>query len=166
MTDRRLIVIRHAKAEPYASTDHVRELTERGHVAAADLGRHLREQGLVPDHAVVSTSTRTRQTWADLALDNVSVAFEDAVFTGSPDVVVDCLRAVPEDASTVLFLGHNPTASYLCHFLDDGGGDPAAVSELLRGFPPAALCVLDVAVAWPDLAGETCRVTGFYVGRS
>jgi phosphohistidine phosphatase len=166
---RRLIVMRHAKAEPFAATDHARRLTERGLECARDVGRHLLESGLVPDFALVSSALRTRETWAEVAracgATDVQVSYDDTVFTGSPDVVLEAIRGAPADASTVIFVGHNPTAAYLAHLLDDGEGDPAAVSELVQGFPPGALAVLEVDVAWVDLAAGTGRVAGFYVGR-
>ncbi len=165
----RLIVMRHAKAEPYAANDHVRRLTDRGVVSARDIGRQLHAQGLTPDYAAVSSATRTRQTWAALseALDvsGCQVSFDDALFTGSADVVVEALHAAPAEAETVMFVGHNPTAAYLCHYLDDGGGDPAAVSELLKGFPPSAVAVLEINVPWAELGAETGRVVGYYVGQ-
>jgi phosphohistidine phosphatase len=160
-------VMRHAKAEPFAATDHERRLTDRGRSSARDVGTHLRDEGVLPDHALVSSAVRTRETW-DEVVETSGVAcettFDDAVFTGSPDVVLEALRAVPADAHTVLFLGHNPTASYLCHLLDDGGGDPGASSQLMTGFPPAAVATLEVTVPWAELAPETARVVGFYVG--
>jgi phosphohistidine phosphatase len=161
--------MRHAKAEPFAATDHVRRLTERGLASARDVGRHLHDEGLTPDYVLVSTSTRTRQTWSAVAeaLDTSrsEVSFDDALFTGSADVVVEALQGTPEDAATVMFVGHNPTAAYLCHYLDDGEGDPAAVSGLLRGFPPGAVAVLEVGVPWADLGAGTGRVVGYYVGQ-
>ena len=167
---RRLLVLRHAKAEPFAESDHSRRLTERGRQSAHDVGRHLRERDLLPDYALVSTATRTRETWAEVAegagASATRVSFDDALFAGSADAALDALRAAPEDASTVLYVGHNPTAEYFCHLLDDGEGDPSAVSEMLHGFPPAALAVLEVAVPWTDLAAETGRIVGYYVGRS
>ena len=47
MTDRRrLIVMRHAKAENFADTDHERTLTDRGRADAEAAGARLREDGL------------------------------------------------------------------------------------------------------------------------
>jgi phosphohistidine phosphatase len=160
--------MRHAKAEPFAASDLARPLTDRGRTSARDAGRHLAETGTLPDHAVVSSALRTRETWDEVVdgagLADCPVSFEDTLFTGSPDRVVEALQSVPEDASTVLFIGHNPTAAYLCHHLDDGEGDPQATSGLLRGFPPAALTVLEIAVPWAGLAAETGRVVDYYVG--
>ena len=170
MSDRRrLIVMRHAKAEPFASSDHARTLTDRGLASARDAGAHLRESRLVPDYAVVSSAVRTRQTWDAVVetggLDDVPVSFDDAVFNGSADVVLETLRTAPADVETLLFVGHNPTAAFLCHHLDDGGGDPDELSELFRGFPPGAVALLEVRVPWAELGAETARITGFYVGQ-
>jgi phosphohistidine phosphatase len=159
--------MRHAKAETFAATDQERPLTDRG--AAADVGTHLRREGLLPDRAVVSSAVRTRQTWdavaeaADVA--DCPVSFDETLFTGSFERVLETLQQLPGEAATVLFVGHNPTAGYLCHFLDDGEGDPAALSALLQGFPPAAVAVLELTVPWSGLAAETGRVAGYYVGR-
>lgn len=162
--------MRHAKAEPFAETDHARRLTDRGVAAARDVGAHLRDEGIRPDFALVSSAERTRDTWdavSELAgAQSAGVRFDDAVFTGSPDVVLEALWAAPPDAGTVMFVGHNPTAAYLCHLLDDGEGEPSAVSGLLEGFPPGALAVIEVGVPWADLAAETGRVVGYYVGRT
>jgi phosphohistidine phosphatase len=166
VTDRRrLIVMRHAKAEPFASTDHERRLTDRGRAGAQAAGRWLREEGLVPDHVVVSSAVRARETWeavADVAGFETSLAtFDEGVFNGGPRVVLDVLQGLPEDAATVLFIGHNPTAAYLCHFLDDGEGDPEATSGMLRGFPPGAVAVLEIRTAWSEVGPETGRLVRY-----
>jgi phosphohistidine phosphatase len=167
---RRLIVLRHAKAEPFAATDHERRLTDRGRESASEVGRYLRESNLLPDFALVSSAERTRETWDAVAeaagATGARVAYDDAVFTGSPDVVLEALRGIPPDFSTVVFVGHNPTAAYLCHLLDDGEGDPSAVSGLLQGFPPSALAVLELHVDWADLAAESGRLVDYHVGTS
>ncbi len=165
---RRLIVMRHAKAEPFAPTDHERVLTERGRRDAAEGGTYLAASGVVPDYALVSSATRAVATWQAVAEGSGSradVSVDDAVFTGSPDVVLEALRAVPEDAERVIFVGHNPTAAYLTHLLDDGHGDPAAMARLLQGFPPSAMAVFDVAVPWDELGPETGRLVDYHVGR-
>ncbi len=162
---RRLVVMRHAKAEPYASTDHARRLTERGCQEARAAGQHLLELGLVPGHAVVSSAERTRLTWEAVARTTGSAAdpqLDAAVYAGGVDVALETLQSVPDDVETVLFVGHNPTASYLCHVLDDGEGDPTAVSGMLRGFPPAALVVFAVEVPWSELGPEAGRVIDFH----
>jgi phosphohistidine phosphatase len=162
---RRLVVMRHAKAEPYAATDHARSLTERGRSQAAAAGAHLLERGVVPDHVVVSTAARAQETWAQLRQAMriaVTAQLDAAVYTGGIEVVLETLRTVPEDVRTLLFIGHNPTAAYLGHLLDDGEGDPTAVGGMLRGFPTAALVEFLVESPWSDLGADAGRVTDFW----
>lgn len=162
---RRLVVMRHAKAEPYASTDHVRRLTDRGRSDARAAAQHLAEAGLAPDDALVSDSQRTRMTWEEVGevLGCGDVArYDRTVYGGGVDAILEALSVTPEESRTVMLVGHNPTAAHLCHTLDDGDGDPDAVSGLLRGFPTAALVVFEVAVPWSDLGPETGRVVDFW----
>lgn len=170
MTDRRrLVVLRHAKAEPFAASDHARRLTDRGVADAAAAGAHLAATGVVPDHAVVSTAARTRMTWVavrDTSGSEAEAVFEDAVYHGDAEATLETLRTVPAAASTVLWVGHNPTAAELANLLDDGSGDEGAVSGMLRGFPTGALVVFEIDVTWAELAPETGRVVDFHVGRS
>ena len=162
--------MRHARAETFAGTDQDRRLTDRGTASATDVGAHLRAEHLLPDYAIVSTAVRTRDTWTAVAegagVTGCAVSFDEAVLSGSFDRTLESLRAVPEEARTVLFVGHNPTAGFLCHFLDDGEGDSAALSGLLQGFPPAAVAVLEVTVPWADLGAETGHISEYYVGRT
>lgn len=164
---RRLIVMRHAKAEAFAATDHARVLTERGTRDAAEAGHFLASSSTVPDFAVVSSAVRAVATWEAVAKESGStaeVSVDDAVYTGSPDVALDALRAVPERAQRVIFVGHNPTAAYLAHLLDDGDGEAAAVAGLLEGFPPTALAVFEVTGPWSGLGQESGRLVDFHVG--
>ena len=51
----KLILIRHAKTEPYAETgtDESRKLTERGHEDAQAISIQLKSMGLTPDYVLV-----------------------------------------------------------------------------------------------------------------
>ena len=165
---RRLIVMRHAKAEPFAATDHERPLTERGQRSAGEAGRHLATTGVVPDYAVVSTASRSVATWEAVAQASgaaATVQLDAAVYTGSADVLLEAVRVVPPDAEVVIFVGHNPSASYLAHLLDDGDGDPAAVQRMLRGYPAGALAVLEIEVPWHELGPESGHLVDFFVSK-
>lgn len=157
--------MRHAKAEPFASSDHARRLTDRGRADAEAAGKYLAAHGVCPDHVVVSSAVRAVATWESVAQSCTGptrVSVDDALFTGSIDVVLEALRDVPPAAQTVMFVGHNPVAAYLCHHLDDGHGDPDATHGLLRGLPAGALAVLEVEPAWADLDAESARVSHFH----
>lgn len=164
---RRLILIRHAKAEPFAATDLARELTDRGRRDAEAAGRFLCDRGLAPDHAVVSPAVRTRQTWEVMERileSGAQVVYDDSVYSGSPEVVLESLRYVPPDTEVLVFVGHQPTIGYLTHMLEDGAGDPEALHQLLHGFPTSATAVLEVDLPWEELAPETARLVAFHSG--
>jgi phosphohistidine phosphatase len=160
--------MRHAKAQPYAASDQARELTARGRADASDAGDYLAAASLVPDYAIVSPATRTRETWSEVAEASGSKAeavYDESLYSGGVDGVIEALHVVPEDARTVIFVGHNPTAEYLAHLLDDGNGETAAVTQMLAGYPTSALTVLDVDVPWADLAEGVARVRHFHIGQ-
>ncbi|QLQ10661.1 MAG: histidine phosphatase family protein [Nocardioidaceae bacterium] len=165
---RRLIVMRHAKAEPHHRSDHSRELTARGVADASEAGRFLRVHDLVPDHALVSTAARTRGTWKAVAAGSGSAAtaeFLDGLYDAGADDALDTLRAASDDVRVLIVIGHNPTMAYLAHELSDGAGEPAAVAALAQGYPTSALTVFDLKSGWEDLARGHGTISRFHVGR-
>jgi phosphohistidine phosphatase len=160
--------MRHARAESFASSDQRRRLTDRGRRDAAAVGRWLAEQGLVPTHAYVSSAERTKETWQALAEASGSTAdplFDDALYAGGPDDVMESLRAAPAGAAVVLYVGHNPTVASLAHVLDDGNPEPEAFRAMSEGFPPAATAVLELQDPWTELDVASARLVDFHVGR-
>lgn len=57
-----LLLIRHAKAEPYADSDAARALTEKGRGQSKTVGEFLRKNNLVPEITVASPLLRARET--------------------------------------------------------------------------------------------------------
>lgn len=162
-----LLVIRHAKAEPWAEDDHHRELTPRGRRDAMAIGLWLAEHDHVPTHAFVSSANRARATWEHLQHGSRSGAHavvDGSLYSAGPDSVLDTLRTAPEDAAVVAYVGHNPTAASLAHLLHDGDPDPAAFRAMSAGFPASAVAVLDVPVPWAELAEGTAKLVAFHVG--
>ncbi|MGL5825984.1 MAG: SixA phosphatase family protein [Nocardioides sp.] len=166
---RRLVLTRHARAEAFASSDHDRRLTSAGIQDAHTLGSWLAGCGVVPDRALVSTATRTRQTWAALASTAgwaVAPEFDDVVYAGDTDTLIDEIRETPAAYPTVLLLGHNPAMAYLAQILADGDGDRAAEEAMIAGFSTSAAAVLEVAGPWSALGPGAGRLIGFHVGRA
>jgi phosphohistidine phosphatase len=166
---RRIIVMRHSRAEAAGPTDAERELTDGGRADAADAGRWLAGQGERPEHALVSAATRTRQTWeavAGAAGWSTAPEYDQGLYTGGPDTVLDLVRAVPDAAASLFLLGHNPTVGHLAQLLDDGEADAdLATAALVGGYPTSALSVFAFAGPWSDLDTGTARLIGFHVGR-
>src|SRR5437868_14317697 len=90
---RRLIIFRHAKAERLqpGGSDLSRRLEPRGRNDAEAMGAYLAKHKLVPDLAAVSTSARTRETWA----------FAGAAVTPAPPASFDGRIYNPETDDTL-----------------------------------------------------------------
>ena len=165
---RTLVIMRHAKAEASAPTDFDRRLTERGHAAATEAGRWLAEQGVEPDHAIVSAAVRTQQTWEDVALgagwDLALASVEEAMYAASTEAALDLVREVSADVGTLMLVGHNPTVAYLVQMLDDGNGDEDAGNRIALGYPTAAVAVLSFDGAWAELEEASASLTAFHAG--
>ena len=165
---RQLIILRHAKAEQFGSSDHERVLTGRGHRDAEDAGEWARELGLSPDYAVVSSAARTKGTWSSFAAGaglDLDPVIDRSLYGAGTDGALEIINTAPAEASTVLLIGHNPTMAYLVHLLDDGGAEADVFARVSEGFPTSALAVLDVPCAWSELDTGGARITGYHVGR-
>lgn len=145
-----LVVLRHAKAvhDP-GLDDEDRALTKRGVRDAAAAGGWLREADLIPDLVLCSTALRARQTWEQVraalgpAGEQAAVNFESRLYYTGGTGLLDLVREIPEEAGTVLMVGHNPAFHQLVVDLT-GQHEPA--------FPTAALAVIGLPGAWRDAA--------------
>jgi phosphohistidine phosphatase len=160
---RRLMLLRHAKAGPPSAQDIDRPLAERGREAAPLMGAYLKEEQLFPDLALVSSATRTRETWDLLQphLGEVEVRYEPRIYEASPERLLAVVREVEPDYRTILMVGHNPGFQDLAAQLVNHG-DRYAYARLTQKFPTAALAVLDFdGEEWADAAPRTARLDRF-----
>ncbi|SNT30991.1 SixA phosphatase family protein [Actinacidiphila glaucinigra] len=167
---RRLVVLRHAKsAWPPDVPDHDRPLGPRGRRDAPAVGRWLRDAGHTPDLVICSTSRRTQETWefAAAALGArppAPVRLDERVYAATARALLDVLREAPEEASTLLLVGHNPGVQDLVLRLTG----EARADALLRAadkFPTSALAVLTWPAPWSSLTPEHARLDDFAVPR-
>jgi phosphohistidine phosphatase len=143
-----LVLLRHAKAEPHHPDDHARVLAARGRTDAAAAREWLRSKGIIPERVVVSTASRTRETWELASVGNVKPIFDGRVYEASAEDLVEVLRETPEGTGTVVLVGHNPGIELLAWQLDDA---EEARDQTNRGLPTAAIAVFEVD-GWSDLA--------------
>ena len=151
-----LVVLRHAKAAGEPGVNDVqRPLTGRGGRDAAAAGRWLLAQGIGPDLVLCSSSRRTRETWEQMsaamgaaAPGAAAVSFESRVYDAGAQDLLDLVNEQPNDARTVLMVGHNPASAQLVTWLT-GRSDIA--------FPAGALAVIRLGESWAAVvpgAGE------------
>jgi phosphohistidine phosphatase len=165
---RRLVVVRHAKAEQSGETDLARRLADVGRSDAQAAGRWLAAEDVVPDHALVSAAPRARETWDRLAAGagwSVEPTLDEGLYSAGPDTALDLIRGTPPEASVLVVVGHNPTMAQLAQLLDDGEGDPDASNAMASGFPTSAVAVFEYDGAWADLDVTSARLAAFHVGR-
>jgi phosphohistidine phosphatase len=164
---RRLLLMRHAKAEPYGPTDRDRPLTRTGRRDAAAVGLWLAQHSMAPDHALVSAAVRTIETCTELrtaAGFDVDPDIRAELYAAEADAILDAISHVPATVTSLLYVGHNPGVEVVAAILA-GEGERQAMQTLLTGFPTSGLAVYDVPVPWHELHEGAARLADFYVGR-
>jgi phosphohistidine phosphatase len=142
---RRLLLLRHAKAAPFAGGgDHERPLTRRGRADAARLGAFIAGRSDPPQAAVHSGSARTGET-LEIVLRKLGrdlpVSAEPRLYGAGAAAFLGVLHNLPDEAETVLLVGHNPTLGEMACSLA-GAGDERARSKMAAKFPTAGLAVI------------------------
>lgn len=168
---RRLMLLRHAKSDwslP-GQSDHARDLAPRGRKAAPLMGRYMAEHAMVPDHAIVSTAARTRETWrlvAGMFQHPPSADFEDRIYEASPADILAAIAAAPASARSLLVVGHNPGFHETANLLVNSGDKPLR-GKLSEKFPTAALAVIDLDIAdWAAIRPGSGRLEAFVTPRA
>ncbi|SIS14297.1 SixA phosphatase family protein [Williamsia sterculiae] len=159
--NRTLILMRHGKSGyPAGVTDHDRPLAQRGRREATIAGEWFAEEGLEVDAALCSTATRTRQTLERTGVD-APTEYLDAIYGGTADEVLAAIRRhAPDDAETVLVVGHEPGMPQTAQELDP--------SADIDHFPTSAYAVLRVQAPWERLGlspDDTSTLIGMRVPR-
>lgn len=166
-----LLLLRHAKSswdEPRLD-DFDRPLTKRGTKAAAAIGRHIEQAGLVPSLVLCSTAVRTRATVA-LALREIDatapeIVFDDALYLADAETLLGRVRSVEPKHQTVLVVAHNPGLHALALELT-GQGSRDKLAELAMQFPTAALAhLLFRAADWSTILPATGTLADFVLPR-
>ena len=165
---KRLLLLRHGKAEAQSSDDAKRALIARGEKDSARMGRFLREEVYVPDLVYCSPAQRTRQTLERLLPElgaKPRTEHSSELYLAEPEVILSLVRRAPDKAGTLMIVGHNPGLEQCALAL-------AAVplEKKLRKrydtmdekFPTCALAVIDVAVArWVDVTPGSGELDAF-----
>ncbi len=163
---RRLILLRHAKTERDAPSgkDQDRRLDERGRNDSVEIGRWLALEDYNPDLVLVSTATRTQQTWDLLraTMPSARVRHLAELYGADPS---ELLRAVHHtakaDPQCLMILAHNPGLHELALALV-AGGDAAGRHALAANLPTAGVAVIDFKTDdWGDVVFRSGRLERF-----
>lgn len=152
---RTLYLMRHAKAEVSGPAgDKSRPLSERGRRDAREAGEWLRLAGV--DVALVSSATRTTETFTELGLD-CRAEYMDALYNCDVETMRQRIGEMDEELTTVLVVGHSPTIPALAAELLSAT-QPRAADELLCHFPTATVTGFEFEGPWSELGEHEVRV--------
>jgi phosphohistidine phosphatase len=145
MSERTLILFRHAKSDQSSTeADIDRPLNPRGERQAPEAGQWLAGNIDAIDLVIVSPARRARTTW-DLAASELDeqpqTRIDDRIYGGH---LLSVVRDLPDDARTVVLVGHNPSIEDLASLL----------TNTSMTMPTSALAVLDATTAW-STAGDS-----------
>jgi phosphohistidine phosphatase len=146
---RRLILFRHAKAEPRApgEDDFDRPLAERGRDDAAIVGQALARRGFAPDAALISPARRTAETWiyARDAFPRIRAELMRSLYDAGPEDIRAAIDRTSERADTLIVIGHNPGLQELAvELLVDASASQAEIERVASSFPTATAAVYDI----------------------
>jgi len=168
---RRLILFRHAKAEPSepGMEDHARVLVDRGRKDAAKIGVYMAGHGIIPDKVVISPAARTQETWKyTAAAFRPSPAAMSAapLYDATPHAIFGVIKSVPVSAQTLLIVGHNPGLHEVALMLIASGNIDAR-ERLREKLPTAGLIIIDFAFDdWSKLHPQSGRLERFVSPKS
>lgn len=150
---RTLYIVRHAKAEDRATfmSDHDRELISEGIMAAARIGRFLRDKPAVPDQIISSTAPRARDTAKVIAeqieFSPEQIQLDKTLFEGGPKAYLSTVNRLPDSVQSAMIVGHNPDVSYFAEFLTH-----QSVGSMSKG---AVVAVQFDGLSWAEVSGRT-----------
>lgn len=140
-----LLVMRHAKAEPFNDKgDHDREITDKGEKQAKIVAKGLVGMKLLPDRVACSGAVRARQTLERMLKvfgDHPKVEYRQALYDGGMQSVFDELANAKDKTRVLMVLGHEPTVSVSCQWLASSDSDMVKLDLLNLGMSTASVVV-------------------------
>ncbi len=147
---RTLLVLRHAKSswKDAGLADHDRPLNKRGEKNAPAMGKLIKREGLTPQWIASSTALRARKT-AEAAAKGSGysgkIHYEEELYLAQPPDILGVLqRTVPDSATRILIVGHNPGLEELV----------GTLTVQREPFPTGALAQIELSIeSWNELTG-------------
>jgi phosphohistidine phosphatase len=161
-----LYLLRHAKSSWSDPTlaDEQRPLAPRGRRDAKRIAAHLVQLGIKPDLILCSAAERTRQTLEPLRAvlgATSTLSLETELYAASLEELLERIRLIPEEVTSLMLIGHNPGLQDLALALASTGPE---LARLKRKFPTAALATLTLPeTSWRELAEGDAQLASYVV---
>ncbi len=121
---KQLFLVRHAKsdgADPQLP-DKDRKVTAQGQQQVAYLAERLKRDKVKPGLMLCSDATRAQQTAQQLAVDlgvsKEAIQIKPVLYEESVSLLIEAIKAVPEDVQCLMIVAHNPTLSWFATYLN------------------------------------------------
>jgi phosphohistidine phosphatase len=121
---RTLSIVRHAKSDwnDATLTDAERPLNPRGERDAPTMGKRLAGEEFRPDMVVSSPAVRAMQTATvlcqELGYPLDAIVQVEAIYEASLGTLQSVVESLPDQATHVMLVGHNPGFEALCNYID------------------------------------------------
>lgn len=164
---KRLLLLRHAKAEQDSNDDHARKLTKRGRKNAASMGAWLHKHYAI-DLVLCSTSARTRETW-DVVAEELGAApkveFLKALYLAPERTMMTIVQNTEDAADTLMLVAHSPGTEELAAAMariPANNDEQKRLDTLSEKYPTAALAVLEFgATNWREIKPTSGLLAAF-----
>ena len=128
----------------------------------------MARHGYAPDRVIVSTATRTRETW-DLVSAAMpgkpTIVFERRVYEATPQALLQVIQETGPKTHTLLMVGHNPGLQELAALLV-ATGDIETRQRLKEAFPTSGLVAIEFAFdRWDKVHPQGGRLEHFVTPR-
>ncbi|TJZ51211.1 histidine phosphatase family protein [Streptomyces piniterrae] len=164
-TPRRIVLLRHAKAEWSQESDHERPLAERGRKDAPAAGSWLAGAGINPDLTLCSTALRTRETWKLFVHElpqRPKTVYDERLYEASLGELIALLNETSDDVHDLLLVGHNPGVHALADALS-GETEGDLLPRMNRsGFPTASMAVVTFNGSWKSVEHGVGRLVAYW----
>ncbi|WP_059009503.1 SixA phosphatase family protein [Streptomyces specialis] len=162
---RRIVLLRHAKADWPEVPDHDRPLAERGRKDAPVAGRRLAESGINPELTLCSTAVRARETWKLFAPElprRPRTVYDERLYEASVGELIAVINGVDDEIRDLLIVGHNPAIHGLADALA-GRAEGDTLARMNRGgFPTSGVAVLSLTGGWKSVEHNVADLVAFW----
>lgn len=153
---KKLLLVRHAKAEDFATGgDFHRPLSVKGENDARQLAQKLKSESLVPEYMVCSSALRT-QTTADILAAGLNISKPRStqdIYEASERTLLREINHFSNAYDFVAMVGHNPGIAYLL----------LNITGKVRDVPTCAaiVVVFEDADSWQEITHESGVITWY-----
>ena len=152
-----IYLVRHAKAGSAHSGDFDRTLNDVGLKAAHFMAEMLEEKSVVPDLVIASPAIRALTTAEIfcyiLGYPKEQIEKRIEIYEGGAGRLLKIVQQIPDNCTTAMLFGHNPTMTAFSNLLSGGGIDSLATCGVAR-------IDLDIK-SWSDADAETGKLVWY-----